>query len=177
MADRLPAIVRGDDKPRDAAEGFAAGGLCYDKGLHAAAVRLYKEALSLDPKRAGDRRSPPRYDAACSAALAGSGQSKDVPPPDEAARRRLRDQARDWLIAELADRAKFLQSQGPRARPVVAQMLQHWKVDPDLAGIRDPDALKNLPADEQKACAAVWKDVDALLKGEAISQPTGSKAS
>jgi tetratricopeptide (TPR) repeat protein len=171
VADRLPAIVRGDDKPSDAAEGFAAGRICYDKGLYAAAARLYREALALDPKRAGDRQAPPRYDAACSAALAGSGQSKDVPPPDEAARRRLRDQARDWLVAELAEWAKFLKSQGPRARPAAVYMLEHWKVDPDIAGIRDRDALKKLPADEQKAWAALWKDVDALLKGEAISQP------
>jgi superkiller protein 3 len=171
VAERLPAIVRGDDKPRDAAEGFAAGRICYDKGLYAAAAGLYKQALALDPKRAGDRQDPPRYDAACCAALAGTGQSKDVPPPDEAARRRLRNQVRDWLIAELADWAKFLRTQGPRARPVAVQMLQHWKVDPDLAGIRDRDALKKLPTDEQKAWAAVWKDVDALLNGEAISQP------
>src|SRR6516165_1319930 len=68
VANRLPAIVRGDDKPRDAAEGFAAGELCYNKGLHAAAARLYQEALALDPMRAGDRQAPPRYDAACSAA-------------------------------------------------------------------------------------------------------------
>lgn len=105
--------------------------------------------------------------------MAGSGQSKDVPPPDEAARRRLRDQVRDWLTAELADWGKILQSPGPRARPVVVQNLGHWKVDPDLAGIRERDALKKLFADEQKAWEALWRDVDALLKGKAISQPTG----
>jgi tetratricopeptide (TPR) repeat protein len=171
VANRLPAIVRGDDKPRDAAQGFAAGELCYQKGLHAAAARLYRDALSLDPKRAGDRQSPPRYNAACSAALAGCGQSKDVPPPDEAGRRQLRDQARGWLTAEVAEWANILQSQGPRARPFVARMLQQWRQDSDLAGIRDRDAIKKLPADEQKAWAALWKDVDALLKGGAISQP------
>jgi hypothetical protein len=53
-------------------------------------------------------------------------------------------------------------------------MLRQWKVCLDLAGIRDRDALKKLPADEQKAWEALWKDIDALLKGEEISQPTGS---
>jgi hypothetical protein len=28
----------------------------------------------------------------------------------------------------------------------------HWQIDPDLAGIRDPAAVANLPADEQEAC-------------------------
>jgi serine/threonine-protein kinase len=177
LVNRLPAIVRGDDKPRDAAEGFAAGKLCYIKGLHAAAVRLWKEALDLDPERVGDRQTLPRYDAACSAALAGTGRSKDVPPPDEAARRQLRAQARDWLAAELAEWAKFLQTQGPPARPAVVKALQWWKIDADLAGIRDRDAIKKLPADERQAWEALWKDVDALLKGEARPGPTGSKPS
>jgi tetratricopeptide (TPR) repeat protein len=171
VANRLPAIVRGDDKPRDAAEGFGAGQICYYKGLHAAAARLYAEALALDPKRGSDRKALRRYRAACSAALAGSGQSKDVPPPDEATRRRLRDQARDWLMAELADWAKFLQSQGPGARPFVAQMVQHWKVAPELTGIRDRDAVKRLPADEQKACEALWKEVDAVPGERGASAP------
>jgi hypothetical protein len=118
---------------------------CYYKGLHAAAARLYGEALALDPKHASDRHHNPRYSAARSAALAGSGQSKDVPPPNEAARRQLRGQARDWLMAELAERAKVLQSQGPRARPFIAQMLRQWKVCLDLAGIRDRDAPRSSP--------------------------------
>jgi hypothetical protein len=38
--------------------------------------------------------------------------------------------------------------------------LQHWKADADLAGLRDPATL---PEDEQKACRALWAEVDALL--------------
>jgi serine/threonine-protein kinase len=163
MVNRLPAIVRGDDKPTDATEGFAAGELCYIKGLHAAGARLYGEALALDPKGAGDRQATPRYGAACCAALAGSGQSKDVPPPDEAARRQLRDQARDWLTSELADWTKFLETQGPKVRPVVVKSLQWWKIDPDLAGIRDDKAIRALPDVEQKACRALWAEVEALM--------------
>ena len=36
-----------------------------------------------------------------------------------------------------------------------------WKQDGDLAGIRDAVALAKLPADEQKAFAQFWADVDA----------------
>ena len=43
-------------------------------------------------------------------------------------------------------------------------MLQHWKEDGDLAGIRDPEALAKLPAEEQRVWRALWADVDALLQ-------------
>ena len=104
-----------------------------------------------------------RYNAACAAALAGCGQGKDDPPLDDAARTRWRKQAIDWLKADLAAWSKILESGPPQARPFIAQTLQHWKADPDLAGLRDPAALDKLPEDEQNACRALWKDVDALL--------------
>src|SRR5262249_14464803 len=100
LASRLPAVLKEADKPQDAAEGLAFAQLCYDKGLHAAAAGLWADALAADPKLGDDRKTQPRYSAACAAALAGCGQSKDDPPPDEAARARLRKQALDWLKAE-----------------------------------------------------------------------------
>jgi hypothetical protein len=45
----------------------------------------------------------------------------------------------------------------------VVSTLQHWKVDPDLASLREPKAVARLTTDEQKACRAVWSEVDALL--------------
>jgi hypothetical protein len=51
------------------------------------------------------------------------------------------------------------------------QTLQRWKADPDLAGIREEPALARLPADEQKACRALWSAVDALL-AKARDQPS-----
>jgi serine/threonine-protein kinase len=164
LAPRLPGILRGDDRAAGAAEGLVVAQFCYDKGLHAAAARLWKEALDREPKLASDRKNVARYNGACSAALAGCGRSKDDPPPDEATRKRLGDQAREWLSAELADWTKYLQGNGPRARPAVVQALQHWKEDTDLVGVRDPDALKKLPDEEQKAWRALWADVDNLLK-------------
>ncbi|MFO0891165.1 MAG: tetratricopeptide repeat protein [Isosphaeraceae bacterium] len=163
MAGRLPRILRGEDKPANPAEGLAAGRHCYDRGLHAAAARLLKEALDADPRLAVDRNAGHRYNAACTAALAGCGKSKDDPPPDEAARTSLRDQARQWLAADLAEWSKSLDSGGPQARPGTARVLAHWKEDPDLAGIRDPEALQKLPEAERKEWQALWSEVDRLL--------------
>jgi hypothetical protein len=46
----------------------------------------------------------------------------------------------------------------------VKKTLQDWQKDSDLAGIRDPDAVAKLPAEEQEACKKLWADVAALLK-------------
>jgi serine/threonine-protein kinase len=175
LADRLPAILRGDDRPADNAERLALAQICYDTKRPAAAVRFWAEALAADPKLGDDRRAGHLYNAACAAALAGSGQGADDPKPDDTARARLRGQALDWLEAELAAWARVLDAGDPQARSVVAQDLRHWQADPDLAGVRDRDALAKLPADERRAWAALWKDVDALLEGAARPGPTVSK--
>jgi hypothetical protein len=44
-------------------------------------------------------------------------------------------------------------------------------VAPDLAGLRDEVALAKLPVDEQKACRALWAEVDALLKKAQDAKP------
>ena len=101
-----------------------------------------------------------RYDAACAAALAGCGRGKDEPPLDEASRARWRRQALEWLEADLAAWSKALEGGPAQSRPAVSRMLEHWKGDPDLAGLRDPGALATIPEDQQKACRALWARVD-----------------
>jgi hypothetical protein len=104
-----------------------------------------------------------RYNAACAAALAGSGQGQDRPALDETARARWRQQAREWLNSDLAAWAKILERNSLESRLLIRQNLQHWKGDGDLAGIRDEAALAHLPAGEQKAYRALWSRVDGLL--------------
>ena len=70
----------------------------------------------------------------------------------------------DWLKADVAAWSKILDTGPLQARQAIAQTLQHWKADTDLAGIRDPAALAKLPPDEQKALSTLWPEVDALLK-------------
>ena len=163
LANRLPAILRGEQKPKDNVERLGLAQIAYDSRSFAAAARLRAEAMAIDPKL-GDARQPQhRYDAACAAALAGSGQGKDDPPPDDASKTKLRRQAFDWLKAELSAWTKVLDSGPPQARPFIAQTLQHWKVDSDLAAIRDPAALAKLSEAERKDWQALWFSVDAML--------------
>ncbi len=160
---KLPATLSGQAKPSDALETLGFAQLCYKKKLHGASARFWAEAFQAQPKLAEDMKVQNRYNAACAAALAGSGAGKDDPKLGDAAKARWRKQALDWLKADLAAWSKILESGPPQARPAIAQTLQHWKADTDLNGLRDAAALAKLPEDEQKACRALWAGVDALL--------------
>ena len=103
LAERLPALLKGEDHPRDIAERLTLAQMCYDTKRYAAAARFWAEALQADPKLGDDRETQHRYNAACAAALAAAGQGKDDPPPDAAAKAKLRGQALDWLKADLDD--------------------------------------------------------------------------
>ena len=164
LAGRLPNILKGDDRPRDAAERLALAEICQDMSHHAAATRFWAEALEADPKLGDDLEAWHRYNAACSAALAAAGQGKDDSPPDDNVKARLRGQALDWLRAEREAWTKLLDGNDPTTRDLVARTLQHWNSDPDLAGIRDPEALAKLTETERTAWRDLWADVDALLK-------------
>jgi eukaryotic-like serine/threonine-protein kinase len=64
-----------------------------------------------------------RYNAACAAALAGCVQGKDDPPLDDSVKTRWRNQAIDWLNADLAAWAKMLDSGTPPTRQAITQTL------------------------------------------------------
>ncbi len=164
LSDRLPGILRGDDTPKDTSERLALAQLCYDTQRFAASARLWSDALSSDPRLADDREAQHRYNAACSAALAGCGLGADDPPPDASAQAALRRLALDWLESERAAWAHLLESAPAPARDVVSQKLGHWRQDPDLSGVRDAAALSKLPEAEREAWRALWADVDTLLK-------------
>ncbi|MFI5457673.1 MAG: tetratricopeptide repeat protein [Isosphaerales bacterium] len=164
LAARLPALLKGEDRPKDVLERLALAQMCYDAKRFAAAARFWAGAMEADPKLGDDRRAGHRYNAACAAALAASGQARDEPPPDDAAKAKLRRQALGWLKAEQAAWGKLLESGPPQGRPAIAQTLNHWKQDNDLAGIREAGALAKLPEAEQKEWRAFWADVEALLK-------------
>jgi serine/threonine-protein kinase len=159
---RLSAVLKGE-APRDNAERLALARRAYDTKRHAFAARLWAEALEADTKLAADRRSQHRYNAACAAALAASGQGIDDPPPDDAAKPKLRAQALGWLRSELAAWSKLVETGPPQARAFVAQTLEHWQKDADLTGVRGPDALGKLPEAERDAWRALWGEVAMLL--------------
>jgi hypothetical protein len=124
---------------------------------------LYAEAFGVNPRLAEAVPTGHRYNAACAAALAAAGKGNDKPPLDEREKTRWRKQAIEWLRADVAFWGGQVGTGKPEVKATVPQTLQHWKTDTDLAGIRDPDDLAKLPEAEQKACRALWAEVDALL--------------
>jgi tetratricopeptide (TPR) repeat protein len=161
---KLPAILKGEAQPADDAERLGLAQMCYDRTWHASAARLWADAFAHDAKLADDLTTGHRYNAACAAALAGAGKTNDDPPPDDATRAKLRQQARDWLRADLAATAKLLDRKASEARTLAQERLQIWPSDIDLAGLRDKDAVATLPAPEREACQKLWADVFRLLK-------------
>ena len=161
---KLPALLRGEFQPKDAAERLILVRVCQAKKLHAAAARLSAHAFAADPKLADDLQAQHRYSASCHAALAAAGQGEDAGKLDDKEKVRLRKQTLDWLRADLALYTKRIESGPPAARTSVQQTLKHWHQDSDLAGIRDAAALAKLPAQERTDCQQLWADVAALLQ-------------
>jgi eukaryotic-like serine/threonine-protein kinase len=161
---KLPDVLAGKATPTDNRERLGLSEVCGLKRRHVAAARLYADAFTADPKLADDLKACHRYNAACYAALAAAGQGTDAGKLDDQEQSRLRQQALAWLRADLEQWSKGLEGGKPEDRQVMRATLEHWQGDTDLAGVRDPQALKKLSAEEQEAWRKLWADVAELLK-------------
>ncbi|MBW1883416.1 MAG: tetratricopeptide repeat protein, partial [Deltaproteobacteria bacterium] len=160
---RLPAVLRGEDRPATAEEWKALAQVCRRLKDYAAAARFWRQAFEASPTLAADLAWGNRYSAALSAVLAGTAE--------------WRTQAAAWLRADLALRAEQV-----HGRPLTSHSLQksdgyvyqaegmaaagalrHWLGDPDLASIRGEAELAKLPEAEREEWRAFWRDVAALL--------------
>ena len=76
IAPNLAAEFRRESQTADNATRLAVLVACQADGLHAAAAELAQAVFAVDPKLADDPASFRRYNAACSAAIAGCGKEK-----------------------------------------------------------------------------------------------------
>jgi serine/threonine-protein kinase len=160
----MPAFLRGEYQPRQNDERLAFLGSCQFRGLYEAAARLYADAFAADGALAEELTTECRYRAACCAAQAGCGLGADGAKLSAAQRARWRRQARDWLRADLAARAKPLDAAPGAPRAQLLNPLRRWQNDPDLAGLREPGALEQLTAEEREEWVALWEEVGAVLR-------------
>ncbi|MEE8104492.1 MAG: protein kinase [Planctomycetota bacterium] len=145
---RLPALLNGEEKPRDAEEMQHIAELCYESKKYGASLRFWRELFDKHPKF---EVLTARYNAICTAALAGApGRSKDK-VEDLPTARAL---AHVWLERNLQE----LRAQ-PKAR--LTQRLNHWKYDSDLKFVREQ--LSQMPESERRDWQRFWAQVDALL--------------
>jgi serine/threonine-protein kinase len=159
----LRAFLEGKYQPQDTDERLALLGACQFTNCTRARARLYADAFAGAPSLADDLVAGHRYSAARAAAQAGCGHGADAAALGEEQRARWRQQARQWLRAELAARGRALDAASPATRGANRMALNRWRNEPDLACLRYPDELNKLPADERKDCLALWDEVAALL--------------
>src|SRR5262249_30000461 len=127
---------------------------------HADAAVAFEVALRLAPVV----DDAPRFEAACSAALAGCGRGEGAAALSPDRRADLRRQARHWLRDGLAAWRVRLERGGPDGRAALAAALAAWQADPQLTGVRDPEALSELPEDERPRWRQLWQDVADLVQ-------------
>jgi tetratricopeptide (TPR) repeat protein len=168
LDDRLPAVLAGTSTPSGPAERIEFAELCCIKGRNRDAVRFYKKAFAALPAL----EAVHCYHAACAAALAAAGKGTDA-RPDDSERAGLRQQALDWLRAELKVVRMRLAAGTALDSQKMRTKLVHWQRDADLAGVRDAAAIQILPLEEQNAWRTLWADVARLLReaGEATTPP------
>ena len=153
----LPAFLKGEYQPKNNDERLALVGICQFQRRRAAEAGLLAAAFAADPKLAENPDSGLRYRAARAAAVAGSGGGADGAALSEPERARWRQQARAWLLLDLAAWTKRLEAAKPADRAEIRKALPRWREDPDLAGLRDPDALNRLPPAERQQWRACGK--------------------
>jgi hypothetical protein len=158
----LRDILAGVKQPATAGEAIElAEFMQVFKQFYVAASEFYREAFANDPRVAADPRNARRYNAACAAALAVAGKGKDARELSDDEATAWRQQALEWLRADLAVWKQL--SEKPEGRPEIAKTLAHWQKDPDLAGVRDAEALGQLPEAERRDWEALWSEVERRL--------------
>jgi serine/threonine-protein kinase len=161
---RLPALLQGEAPPASAAECLSVARLCARKQRYADAARFFAAAFTAEAKLADDLQAGHRYDAACCAALAAAGQGEGTAKLDAKERGRRREQALEWLRADLWAWAKVVKEGSPPRKATAQKTLRHWQQDTDLSGVREAAALARLPGEERAAWERLWADVAALLE-------------
>jgi eukaryotic-like serine/threonine-protein kinase len=172
---RLPAVLKGEERPKDVAETILFARMCDSLQRFAASVRFYEQAFAEDRSLA-ENPDGLRLRAARSALKGGCLSGKDDPPLDEAGRARLREKGMKWLREELVKGKALLEKgpdlpPGPQGKPQTSakllsdlrDKLEEWKKQRDFAEVRDHEGLAKLPESERKDWQAFWAEVDALI--------------
>jgi serine/threonine-protein kinase len=161
VAPHLPELLAGRRQPtedEDRAILLAASLALRD---NARAAKLYAELLPSNSKM-GQVTRQSSHRAACIAALAGAGD--DASTLDESGRAQCRAWARRWLGIELDRATEDLSALPPERRRELANRLNSWTNDPELASLRQQAALERLPEAERKACERLWDRLEEVVK-------------
>jgi tetratricopeptide (TPR) repeat protein len=161
---KLSALLAGET-PANAREAVAVATMCQQyKKRYATSARLYSEAFAASPKLAADLNLQHRFNAACSAALAAAGQGEDARLLPDRVVVMFRRWALGWLRDDLTAYSNLAGQDNLALKRAIQQRLTAWQSDPDLASVRESQALDRLPENERADWQALWRDVAALLQ-------------
>lgn len=163
------SFLQGHADAKDANElVVVANHLADRKKQHSDAARLFAAAFQRKASLMDNVLEGYRYNAACCALLTAERDGKYAAKIDDVEKKKRRDQARQWLQADLDVYARALQAPAGEmeAMQVVraAEVLPHWHVDSDLNSIRADKELARIAADEQAAWKKLWTEAALLLK-------------
>ncbi|HEY2589275.1 MAG TPA: protein kinase [Tepidisphaeraceae bacterium] len=158
----LNGLMAGTEQPHSDDERLAMAAICQFRSQSLRAAQLYLDVLTSAPE-AADAYPDLRFRAACAAALTAAGRGGDATRLDTNERARWRQHARDWLSAEVEACSQQLDRADPTARTHLAQRLLRLRYEPGLAGIREAEMLRALPAREQTDSVQIWKAAEAAL--------------
>jgi tetratricopeptide (TPR) repeat protein len=163
----LPDLLAGRQPFSSLGQRLLAIRICWHKRMHAARVKLIRDALADDPRLAESSPGIDRTSAAVSALAVVEGKSVDAPnlsPRDHSA---MREQALAWLEAELERSQAAPERTDMAARADARRRLMAWSKDPVFACIHEEAAIRELPAEQRQRCRRLWEEVKRLLAGKA----------
>jgi len=161
LDEHIEAVWRGESSA-ESMELIQFAHRSYATGAYAKAVRFWQDAFQRAPELVEDRNSQHAYNAACNAVLATHEMTASNVDTNIASIAKLREQAMQWLSAELDAWTSLLITGAPAESPRVAQTMKHWQTDFDLYLIRDATSLEQLPEGERKAWQELWNRVEEL---------------
>jgi eukaryotic-like serine/threonine-protein kinase len=169
---RIKAII-GGEKEKSSAELMTLGKRANETMRYALAVKLWNMAFDRYPGFADELAKKRRFNAAVAAALAADGQGIDVPAPDEEAKVKLREQALQWLNANLEALKKLIGSGDEKQKAEAEETLNAWQAEPNLSSVRG-EAIAKLPENQQQTWHELWKQVAESVGGEMPKTDSGS---
>lgn len=149
----LEDLLEGREEPQDDDTRAAVIGACVATDRQATAARLCEQLL-------GAGKQP---DVAA-LAYARAGAERGIDPAEPAERARFRGRAREWMRSELAASAALLETGRAEERKALRARLTSWSNHPAYAVLRDHEAMDRVPPHEREECAALWREIDDLLR-------------
>lgn len=156
----MPEILAGTAKFESNDLRLKASEECADLEHFAAAASLCRDAFAVDSEIANDTESQFRYDAACWAALAGTGSDDLVENSKQ--RDDWRAQSLKWLQEDLKILESMAKTGSDAQREEAREQLDGWLNDSNLVSVRSRNRLGFLPEEERRRWDEFWDNVRSL---------------